>query len=454
MSPCISSRILKRFLIGFISLLILALLVLWIIDVTAKRRWTAYVEDLKNRGVPTTYEEVIKTDVPADQNAAVLWEQAVAEPWVVPKEGPVLSLNDYTELDRAGVLVPATPEFRTAILVELEANAAFIETLKRIVACPYFAFKPKSVVHAKTLKDLEPLIPGATSRPNLRESSSVTERYKFLSKAIAVLVQEGQTDRAFDLLVLGLNSSRHYTESPCSGFAFLCGISIRGTLAKASTEVLRKVNLSQDQSKTLIGLLDPIKMRPGYRQAVNAQRVWSVEECGERLKAGWSAENLSGYMGFWRDIWEKLQFSFTKWFFIGKRIELNEVFLENNQILDGPSSQWLKVGSNDENGHGIQTEVEILFRTECRLQILRLGIAAKAYRKEHGDWPANLTALVPDYFTSLPADPFTDGAFCYQVVEKSIKIFRLEPGSEEYQPVLSPSSDEGDRIQVFAPGPS
>ncbi len=54
-----------------------------------------------------------------------------------------------------------------------------------------------------------------------------------------------------------------------------------------------------------------------------------------------------------------------------------------------------------------------LLRFKCRLEValdLTLtALAAERYRLAHGDWPAALEELVPDYLDEVPADPYNHG---------------------------------------------
>lgn len=455
MSPLLTSRNLKRFLIGFISLLILVLLALWIIDVTAKRRWTAYVEDLKNRGIPTTYEEVIKTDVPADQNAAVLWEQAVAEPWVVPKEGSVLSQDDHSEPDRAGKLVPKTPESRSAILAELEANNSFIEALRKIAACPCYAYILKSTTVSEDRNDKEAPSSDQSSPTVHQDSPFSIKRFRFLSKAIGTLAYEGETERSLDLLNLGLDSSRHLLESPCKLIGLISGVVKRDYLAVACTELLKKMELTPEQSQTLITRLDPIKMRDGFRQAMNTERCFFVEGYSKIVPCTCeSPEGLDGKRGFMSHTLNTVSISVQKISIVNHAITKHEKMLQFCNTLTSPTSVWRAAGKD--SGFEIIKGIFIddLFRVESRCQILRLGIASKAYRNEHGTWPAGLEALVPEYFEVLPLDPLTDHPFVYKPVKESIRISRPIPvdGKEAGDVINTMSWDT--EAQVFAPGPS
>jgi hypothetical protein len=69
----------------------------------------------------------------------------------------------------------------------------------------------------------------------------------------------------------------------------------------------------------------------------------------------------------------------------------------------------------------------------------RLALALRIYRERHGDWPAQLSQLVPDVLTSLPADPRSGGAFGYA---------RTPTGWRLWSPGASSSADDADDAEA------
>jgi len=50
----------------------------------------------------------------------------------------------------------------------------------------------------------------------------------------------------------------------------------------------------------------------------------------------------------------------------------------------------------------------------CDHEALRVNVALRLYRAEHGEYPAALAAVVPDYLEELPPDPFSGEPFRYR----------------------------------------
>ena len=67
----------------------------------------------------------------------------------------------------------------------------------------------------------------------------------------------------------------------------------------------------------------------------------------------------------------------------------------------------------------IDAWAKLAARADAQRQALRLGLAAETYRARHGNFPTQLSDLVPDFIPAIPSDPF-DG--------KPMKMKRTEHG--------------------------
>ncbi len=56
-----------------------------------------------------------------------------------------------------------------------------------------------------------------------------------------------------------------------------------------------------------------------------------------------------------------------------------------------------------------------------------VGLAAERHRLKHGEWPADLAALVPDFLASAPLDPYTDAPLKYKKTGNGIVVFSVSP---------------------------
>jgi hypothetical protein len=59
------------------------------------------------------------------------------------------------------------------------------------------------------------------------------------------------------------------------------------------------------------------------------------------------------------------------------------------------------------------------------------AIALRLYRKEHGRYPENLSALVPRYLPSVPADPFDGKPLRYRREGTGFRLWSIGPDRKD-----------------------
>lgn len=64
-------------------------------------------------------------------------------------------------------------------------------------------------------------------------------------------------------------------------------------------------------------------------------------------------------------------------------------------------------------------------RQETKSTALDAAIAVELYQREHGEPPATLEALVPDYLPAVPIDPFSGKALSYKPIEGGFILYGL-----------------------------
>lgn len=79
----------------------------------------------------------------------------------------------------------------------------------------------------------------------------------------------------------------------------------------------------------------------------------------------------------------------------------------------------------------------------------RLGevaISLRLYRKEHGCYPEDLSALVPTYLPSIPLDPFNGKPLRYRREQKGFRIWSVGPDMKDGGGVTGEQWMEGDIV--------
>jgi len=65
-------------------------------------------------------------------------------------------------------------------------------------------------------------------------------------------------------------------------------------------------------------------------------------------------------------------------------------------------------------------------------ELLMVSLALRAYKADHGRYPADLNALVPAYLKAVPSDPFTaKGTLSYKVTGQSYVLYSVGPDGQD-----------------------
>ncbi|MCS6860550.1 MAG: type II secretion system protein GspG [Abditibacteriales bacterium] len=82
---------------------------------------------------------------------------------------------------------------------------------------------------------------------------------------------------------------------------------------------------------------------------------------------------------------------------------------------------------------------------QARVDLLRLALALRLYRHDHGAYPANLNALQPQYLPAVPLDPFTNKPFVYRREGSGFLLYSFGENHRDdggaFDPKLTPRDD-------------
>jgi hypothetical protein len=93
-----------------------------------------------------------------------------------------------------------------------------------------------------------------------------------------------------------------------------------------------------------------------------------------------------------------------------------------------------------------RTEFALLC-SHASLRCAQAALAAERYRREHGNWPQSLAALVPKYLPAVSLDPFSGEPLRYRKTDQGAIVYslyddgRTEPGDPNRVPDASPGKD-------------
>ncbi len=76
---------------------------------------------------------------------------------------------------------------------------------------------------------------------------------------------------------------------------------------------------------------------------------------------------------------------------------------------------------------------EAEFRTDARLQLMQLGVAAAIFQRQQGRYPKSLEELAPKYFKQIPHEPASGKAFVYRATQEGVLIYGLGKNGKDDQ---------------------
>ena len=65
------------------------------------------------------------------------------------------------------------------------------------------------------------------------------------------------------------------------------------------------------------------------------------------------------------------------------------------------------------------------------MRLARIVLEVERYRLDHGDWPANLSALVPALLPAVPADPCDGQPLRYRRLGDGVAVYSIGPDGSD-----------------------
>jgi hypothetical protein len=442
-------RWLKTFLV-LVAVFLIPTLWLLISHIVAKHALERYKAQLRATGEKLTIDELLPPHIPPDQNGAKLFIQAFSylqhegilnsnpppamrtippekaiigwqQPWIVSQYGNSLITNTWNDIEE-----------------QLKKRALGLDLLYQAAARPGF--------------DL-----GLDYRPNSISSSNLIklkDAAVLLSAAAVSDLNRGETPAAvtnIHTLVILVND---WKDEPLL-ISQLVRIALAAIASTAQWEVLQSTNLTDPQLAMLQHDWESMGVVAPMENALAMERVWSLAQMdqlrtsnspsasvGFSGSSGSSSGSSSGAFDFikdlsgsasqaaadklWRICWcyddelremEGLQATIDAL----RQIETNGIFdkalAEQDRKfkalgLNSATNNWLRTHLNDEmmgvfdaTPRSIGRSINRLLRTESTRRCAITAIALKRYQLRHGAWPADLSALSPEFLSQIPYDP-------------------------------------------------
>ena len=85
-----------------------------------------------------------------------------------------------------------------------------------------------------------------------------------------------------------------------------------------------------------------------------------------------------------------------------------------------------------------ETWIFMLARFQTRRDLVDVALAAERYRLSYGQFPGELSALVPTFLPAVPLDLASDGPLLSRVIDDNFVIYSLSSGLDETPPITDP----------------
>ena len=271
----------------------------------------------------------------------------------------------------------------------------------------------------------------------------------------------GQTPKVFDILkmirLLGVEATVHAEngDSEASVNSLICGLNIADSLSNAPLLVCQLVRMaSQDliistleHTVNIIDFNDE-QLAQLSKTTADTQRLSGISYglMGELCDAISEFENYSPYVSLYG---EKIPFSNRFLVSIYRGLGLNKsdviIYLDIlNKIIEAgklPLHERQEAAKKIQNEIANISKIHLVLKTTApaypqfisreltdisKLRAAQTALAVQRYRLKNGKLPDSLSNLVPEYFESVPSDPFDGKELRYKKLDSGFVIYSID----------------------------
>jgi hypothetical protein len=236
----------------------------------------------------------------------------------------------------------------------------------------------------------------------------------------------------------------------------LLSIGLDALMVETLKSILNAGELKAERLEWIEKLLDERLAHPALPQGMQGDRVGIIEICDLLRRGGITVNSIAVPTPQGRKAANKA----ASWVFGGwlafNQAKCMELLAQVMDVLDDPRVARDTVAAmEDELSHlsAMYTVVKVVMPSYARAITLshrawaemasaRVALAAERYRMDHGQWPAQLDDLVPQYMETVPHDPFADGPLSYMVAEDGITIYTVSENEVDDHGDIDDAPDE------------
>ena len=450
-------KILKKILkwTGIIigGLVIIVFVTHTVLNIVWGRELRIKLAELKAKGEPTTIAEIRPAPVSDNENAAVL-------------------------LNKAFVLMTSGKRGKHYIPNKLSGSKKnktieIIENVKSFSDISKWTEKQRQeipkLVNSSDMQDIYALLEESSKRPecnfNLKYEDGISmilphlsmmgTSARLLSVKALIEARSGNTDKAFETMLVGLRILNHLKNEPVL-ISQIVRIARDSIIIDCIEQISDKYNISQERIEHVISELEKRLDFEPFKKCMDGERVLFGRkvEFNKFINSEYSINSIKRLKDFFRGdygFFHKLSYLEGTLLFkplLKKDLACYMALLsEIKESYDMPYSESIAEENNIESRFKTDTpkycmvtrlSVPALFRFrermslhEAKIQVCKTGLALKIYKAKHGMYPESLAKLVSDILKEIPNDPFTEKSLIYRKSKDGFILYSFGPNMKD-----------------------
>jgi len=378
---------------------------------------------IRARGEPVTLEELAPPEIPGAENAALIYEQALAVYYEPSRENGI-NLGKISGKDPA----TWTEEDIAAIREDLQKNKDCLHLLHQA------ANFDKSRFPIDYTLGLRILLPHLSKMRNFA---------RLLARDATLRAREGKIEEALESTRAGLRLRRGFLDEPILT-SQLVRFAIDSLMFTTLQRILEENDASPEILRRLLKELDIEKDRAAFARSLQGERCFQIDTYEKMIKdpALLAQMRSAGVYSSPPTISKAFRIMASLARPVFRRDEIFALGIMQRMIeaaklpYHQAKADLGKIDQDILNAPRYRTISKMLLpaitrahlqeaQHEARIGLAQLALALKIYKAEKGKYPDRLDDLVPEILPELPKDPFTGKDFVYKREGEGFLVYSL-----------------------------
>jgi len=413
-------KVLTIFSMVLLVVLTAVLLVRAVMNYVNGKKLNALLEKEKAEGVPMAMKDLI-SGCENSENAALLWKAAESL-MILPEEKDRRAMGMAIQALFDGKALE--DETRKKMGHIAEQNRRVLDLIKEAAALPCFKYggweKPAYAVE----------------RPDAIKMIQAT---RIMAIDAVIRAERGEVLEALDECRSGMRFILKTMDEPLliNNLVALADMKI---LLVSLNSILKGDEIAPENASAWMKELDIPSWRERFSRCVQGERLLGLEIGLQIIKGNSGAIDAIVENGFLHKFWAwlvrpiiKSEIIWNQNYLRAFENELPVPFYKMKETLKNQGEKAKSLPWHYAISGMLISDFRSAFLKEATLEAMmlatRTGLACRIFKNQHGFFPENLTALVPDILDDVPIDPFTGNPLVYRIRPDGLIIYSL--GSNE-----------------------